>query len=209
MPKVKSINTKKILSEDSTRYKQPNCESGKCFYHYEKVIEATDGALGAWLFIYAIPAGNESAQVEIENIRVEKLWEPKILFMKKGFPEKVTTPDLSFKKINPTKFEINVKGAHSPYTLVFTDTFNKNWNVYYDNCLIANDRHYRINGYANGWKIYPKDVFDNQEYTLILEYSPQKYFYLALGLSVLITFVGFVYIFYSMGVTHIHGKKSK
>lgn len=40
-------------------------------------------------------------------------------------------PSLTYKRVNPTKYRVQVAGAaDNPYTLVFSDAFNADWNVY-------------------------------------------------------------------------------
>lgn len=50
---------------------------------------------------------------------------------------------------------------------------------------IAEDRHFMVNGYANGWLIKPQDITDKKQLDLILELSDQRTFYKGLGISVL------------------------
>jgi hypothetical protein len=54
---------------------------------------------------------------------------------------------------------------------------------------IAEDRHYLVNGYANSWYITPEDVGGKENYELIVEFWPQRLFYVGLGIS-LITLMG-------------------
>jgi len=62
---------------------------------------------------------------------------------------------------------------------------------------IAEDRHYLVNGYANSWCITPEDVGGKENYELIVEFWPQKLFYIGLFISGL-TFIGCVaYLIYN------------
>ena len=51
---------------------------------------------------------------------------------------------------------------------------------------IAEYKHFPVNGYANAWYIEPKDLNGNQEYTLIIEMTAQKSFYVYFAISILI-----------------------
>jgi hypothetical protein len=42
-------------------------------------------------------------------------------------------PNITFQKINPTKFRVQVHGATNPYILVLSNGFNPNWKVYKEN----------------------------------------------------------------------------
>ena len=54
---------------------------------------------------------------------------------------------------------------------------------------IADERHYLVNGYANSWYITPEDAGGKENYELIVEFWPQRLFYVGLGIS-LITLMG-------------------
>jgi len=54
---------------------------------------------------------------------------------------------------------------------------------------IAEDRHYLVNGYANSWYITPQDVGGKENYELIVEFWPQRLFYIGLLISTII-FIG-------------------
>ncbi|RJR24522.1 DUF3367 domain-containing protein [Candidatus Microgenomates bacterium] len=63
---------------------------------------------------------------------------------------------------------------------------------------IAEERHYQANGYVNSWFIKPSDVQNLGNYELIIEYRPQRYFYLGIGISCfsiicLLTYLGYSY----------------
>lgn len=54
---------------------------------------------------------------------------------------------------------------------------------------IADDRHYLVNGYANSWYITPDDVGGKENYELIVEFWPQRLFYIGLFISIM-TLIG-------------------
>jgi len=62
-------------------------------------------------------------------------------------------PEITFKRINPTKYYVRVQGAKGPFWLVFSESFHKQWRVYVQ-------REGRRQKMENGkWKIiadYPK-----------------------------------------------------
>jgi len=91
--------------------------------------------------------------------------------------------DLKFRKINPTRYVVDVKGAKGSFVLVFSDSFNEGWKAYArqgqgtmnkeqrdepwsalwsawkdrENRREVTD-HFVVNGYANGW-IVPVEQF--------------------------------------------------
>jgi len=54
---------------------------------------------------------------------------------------------------------------------------------------ISEEKHSLVNGYANSWYITPEDAGGKQDYELIIEFAPQKLFYIGLFISIL-TLVG-------------------
>jgi len=55
--------------------------------------------------------------------------------------------------------------------------------------IIADDRHFKVNGYANAWYITPQDLGGKENYEIIAEVAGQKIFYITLPISILI-FIG-------------------
>lgn len=167
-------------------------------------------------------------RISIKNFKVTKLPSHPDLILKNNV-EPFTfdnIPQIIFTKINPTRYEVSVRNARSPYVLVFSEAFNKQWkvfvrnaekskdkniasyfdgdvkegqhkNVFFDSGVletlglksITEDRHFVANGYANGWRIEPSDATGKSDYTLIIEMTAQRSFYVGLLIS-LISFIG-------------------
>lgn len=41
-----------------------------------------------------------------------------------------STPEIKFRRINPTKYVINIRNAKNPFWLIFSETFHKQWQLY-------------------------------------------------------------------------------
>ncbi|MFZ5366158.1 MAG: hypothetical protein ACOZBZ_02595 [Patescibacteria group bacterium] len=65
---------------------------------------------------------------------------------------------------------------------------------------IAEDRHYLVNGYANSWYITPEDSGGKEDYELVVEFQPQKLFYVGLGFSLATLLVCLGYLGYNSAV---------
>jgi len=48
---------------------------------------------------------------------------------------------------------------------------------------LPKERHLLVNGYANSWYIKPEDAGGQENYELIIEFQPQRLFYIGLGIS--------------------------
>ncbi len=154
--------------------------------------------------------------IDYKDGKIEKVFDPKIILKKVGLtPHLHNPPEITFQKINPTKYSVNVKGAKDPYLLVFGDTFDSSWKAYitksnkggkdilasyfagaikeakplnkfFDRDIfetigktfIPEDRHILINGFANSWYITPNDYPGQENYQIIVEYWPQRLFYI-------------------------------
>ncbi len=124
------------------------------------------------------------------------------------------TPEIEFKKINPTKYQVRVHGADAPYILVFSESFHTDWNAYLETeplefselkhdtftpmdisymfkKPIDDNKHFLVNGYANAWYIDPNELGTGENFTITLYFKPQSYFYIGLIISGL-TFTGCV-----------------
>lgn len=97
----------------------------------QSIVFAEAKSIGGFLKIIPFSPKNAS-KIQIKNLIVKKITYPKLIFKKivteNGSNQKV--PDIIFRKVNPTRYLINVKGATNPYALVFLETFSKNWKLF-------------------------------------------------------------------------------
>lgn len=78
-------------------------------------------------------------------------------------------PEVTYKKITPSKYEITVHDAYAPYVLVFSAAFGNGWKLLGNNYASV-DSHFPINGYANAWYIVPgKEANDVQAFVLMAD----------------------------------------
>jgi len=89
---------------------------------------------------------------------------------------------LSYQKLNPSRYKINVQNTGKPITLIFNSTFDKKWSISTKEFTLRS-QHFLANGYSNGWYIETPELFDGSEYELEIEYSPQKVADISLYLS--------------------------
>ena len=87
-------------------------------------------------------------------------------------------PELAFEKINPTKYTISVENSTGAFFLVFSSTFDNNWDAYVNDQRIPDGYHFEANGYANVWYIDKTGT-----YTITLEFWSQKLFYVGVIIS--------------------------
>jgi hypothetical protein len=97
-------------------------------------------------------------------------------------------PDITFKKVNPTKYTVQVNSSNS-FFLVFSESYHKDWVAYVDGQQILNEYHFVANGYANAWYINKTGT-----YTITLEFWPQKLFYIGSSISITTLILCILYI---------------
>jgi hypothetical protein len=106
-----------------------------------------------------------------------------------------------FKKIDPTRYEVDIKNASKPFIMTFAESYDPLWTVYAskDNDLDEDNNNgisspFRTNSVPMYSIVNGFYVNKTGDYTLTIEYQPQKWFEHAGIVSIisLITFVGIV-----------------
>lgn len=92
-----------------------------------------------------------------ENLK----WSDQLFYTEEG-------PVLSYHRYNPTKYKVSIKASNRPFTLIFSELYNKEWQASVKGETITN--HFLINFYANGWLIDKTGDFDIE-----ISFIPQKW----------------------------------
>lgn len=146
-------------------------------------------------FQFFLPGIGRKTNFIIEDFRVNKFNEPKVYFLSEQEATDLSSPDISFRRKNPTNYLVNVKKAEKPYVLVFGEAFNPGWKVYMgqDGGLLNvfaspldEERHIEVNGYANAWIVDKVGSYD-----ISVVYWPQTLFKLGVAIST-ISFIGYL-----------------
>ena len=95
---------------------------------------------------------------------------------------------ITYEKINPTKYVVHVNTSN-PFSLVFSESYDKGWVAYVDGQQISDEYHFITNGYANGWYVNKTGA-----YTVTLEFWPQKLFYIGSAISITTLIICVLYI---------------
>lgn len=130
-----------------------------------------------------------------------------------------SSPEIEFKKVNPTKYNLVVKKASGKFLLVFNESYEKNWQIYlhkaatsnyfWDNWfkkpVIKQSDHFIASGYANGWVVDTNSLCHSQcrknadgtfDIELSVEFISQKYYYFGILVSLLTLIILVSYLFY-------------
>lgn len=112
---------------------------------------------------------SQSAELAIKNLSVNRIIEPQPVLINKN-PNFIPTqlPSISYTKINPTKYQILVKGSTVPFFLILSELYNGGWEALFEDKTKVG-KHFLANSFANGWLIEREGDF-----SLTLEFAPQR-----------------------------------
>lgn len=159
-----SINAEPILAY---RYISPiYLDKG----NYEVSITSNETVEIDSIFIYSFKAGEQ-------NQKIDDL-----------FASEDNKVNLTYTKIDPTKYVVHVN-ASNPFSLVFSESYHKDWIAYINGQQIPNEYHFLVNGYANGWCINKTGT-----YTITLEFWPQNLFYVGSAISIVTLILCTLYV---------------
>lgn len=138
-------------------------------------------------------AKNKQQEVEksfYENISVKRVYDNQLFLIGKETKFSESTPTVSFKKISPVKYEVEIGEAKNDFILAFLENYNKDWELK-SNIFIGTPPHFTVDGYANGWYL----PANPRGYKITIYYKPQLYFYLGATLSMIaLLAVGLVFL---------------
>jgi len=171
--------------------------------HFEKIIKSGRNAKSAEFYFWGNVGKNKDFKINFINVKIEKLFQPTVVLYLVQNQKTPQLPKIESIKVNPTKYKVKVEGAKEPYQLVFSESFHKGWKAYITNKdtfgtlikrPIPENKHFLINGYANSWYISPDDSHGNENYEIIVEFLPQRFFYVGLWIffATLLTCLGYL-----------------
>lgn len=116
---------------------------------YQTVISSHSDAIGAFLQ-FNNSDDNNVQKLYIRNMSVVEIPEYDILLKKvETIPSSnEAIPQISFTKLNPTKYIVHVENATRPYFLVFSEAFNAHWKIY--DVKTSTNSNTKVTSYFNG-----------------------------------------------------------
>jgi len=161
-------------------------------FHYE--LKPMKGSNYAYLQFYLRGFDQYGAELEIKDLIVNKYFRPKVFLSSTLLQTKERVPQISYEKIDQTRYTVHVQGADEPYLLIFGENFDGGWKAYLSDthASITEANHLMVNDYANGWLINRTGYYD-----IMIEYWPQRLFYIGLvtsGASIIFILLSVIYI---------------
>lgn len=138
-----------------------------------------------------------SSELLLSDISVEqKLNVPLYLTAASDQPvQKTQMHPVTYTRIDPTKYSVDVRSLQFPAIVVFNENYNKKWKLYephdwlppafarwtdtWFSRPVADRNHFAVNGYANAWYLATKPSGP-----LVIEYQSQKFFYQGIVVTV-------------------------
>lgn len=94
-----------------------------------KPYENNDDWYGKNVSFFVDSKGVDPRVEFIEREQCAKIF-PTILCASPSINQDRDVPTISFKRVNPIKYRVEVSGATGPFTLIFSDQFHKDWKLY-------------------------------------------------------------------------------
>ena len=188
------------VGEHTPRRQKELLSLSKEWVFYETLFQGEDIPSRAEIGIFADGNVEEGTRHLYDNLSLRRVFSSPAIFRRRFEPSDFALPTVTFEKINPTRYRVHVERAERPYFLVFSETFDKDWKLYTGvngksifATLLAKpegeEKHLIANGYANSWFVDKTGSYD-----LLIEYTPQRLFVFALGISsiVVLSSIGFL-----------------
>ncbi|HSH55627.1 MAG TPA: alpha-(1-_3)-arabinofuranosyltransferase family protein [Candidatus Limnocylindrales bacterium] len=190
------------------------------WYRWEKAFRSSEGATAAKIFLYSeasdVKTSNDFDDIDVRSLPLSL--DTSIVASSAGNRPAHSGGNVKYVKYNTTLYGLNIEDQ-TDLNFIFTETFNSGWHAYimkdglpssfgdhlrrflggWPEYKIPDEHHILGNGYANEWKLdsvnVPKEFRDSEgKYTVLMEYSPQKKFYIGSILSILAFLVCILYL---------------
>lgn len=207
-----------LLLESLNSTSKNNQKDDKPWETYEKRFTTSDLSKNGYLFL----SGSTSetfADIQIKDIKIKRIINPLIVAVnrKDQDAQNLTKPQISYKKLSPTKYLVNVANVNSDYPLILSESFSKGWKVrekyrkentfsvvkaFLTNKYTATASHKESNGFSNSWNIKQSDFENKQEYQMVIEFVPQALFYLGTLSTIIMFLVSFIVLILKNAKNH-------
>lgn len=115
---------------------------------YSKIIKSSFKVDSAFIFFSSL---SPSSSFMIKDLKIEEIVQPIIVLKQPlAVDASVGMPKITFKKINPTKYIVDVTDVSSDYLLVFSESFHRGWKAYVDTVLTVADNQPIAETYFDG-----------------------------------------------------------
>lgn len=114
-------------------------------------------------------AYDRTTEVIVKNVSINRKLTDEPVLVRFNMQPIISSPLVTFKKVDNTKYIVTVKDAKNPYVLILSELFDPGWKLFNSNGEPLNSKHFLVNTYANGWSV---DKLGG--YQLVIEFTPQN-----------------------------------
>lgn len=179
-----------IISPNSNYFKADNIfevkDSDNINFSYKFQGEPNDKNAN----VYFCTIQGHDPKMSFKEISVKQTFAPVIYFENKQSIAKKNLPQISFKRLSPISYSVNVKNSTDPFVLVFSEAFSPFWKIYVpgEHKEIPGE-HFEINGYANGWYLDKQGT-----YQIEIRYSLQEILQLGFATTIVALAISLFYL---------------
>lgn len=196
-------------------------DSNEEWVTHRQIIKTPIGAKSVEVFLYSYPLDEDKKSINhYDNVTLIKIPDLRGAYYAVEEPiDRLIGPEsITFNLINPTKKLVHIKGATTPFYLAMSESFHPQWEAHFNNeningfldswipfvkpDRIRDEHHFELNGFLNGWYVDTTEYCQNNnlctknpdgsyDMELVIEFFPQRWFYLGLLISGT-TFVGLI-----------------
>ncbi len=112
-----------------------------------------------------------------------------------------SSPNLTYLRVSPTEYRVNISGASTPFVLVLSETFDYGWAAFIDESSLGS--HFLANDFANAWLV-PR----TGEFQIRLLYVPQEIVPLGVVISALTAGVVVMGMLLPRGLKFLRNRKA-
>ncbi|MDZ4225269.1 MAG: hypothetical protein U1C49_00320 [Candidatus Andersenbacteria bacterium] len=180
---------------------------------FNQLITIPHNATNLTLFVYSYAdEDNRYKTVRYDNFRLMQIPDlhDKFYFVSTTGKQLQNPAKVDFEIIMPTKKLARIKSATTPFYLNMSESYHDQWRLMMDNDkvrgklaswvpwavpdAIANEHHYKLNSFLNGWYVDTNELCVRQnlcrqnadgsyDMDMVIEFWPQRWFYLGLIIS--------------------------
>jgi len=180
---------------------------------YSKNIKVPNGATSVSLYIYAVSTDKKTNIINrYDNFKFIEIPDLENKYYLVSDPQlNLKTPEkIDFELINPTKKIVHIKGATTPFFLAMSESYHDQWQLELKNekntgffgrwwpiakpDRVRDEYHYKLNGFLNAWYVDTEELCQNNsacvknsdgsyDIEMVIEFWPQRWFYLGLIIS--------------------------
>jgi hypothetical protein len=184
-------------------------KSSNTWQTFSKELTVPKGASTIKIMLYAYP---DTYGEQVRTARYDNLSLVNIPPLADRFYA-IDTPKTSIKPpnkttldfVNPTKRTVQVRGATTPFYLATAESYNPLWRlkVAGEKGTVSNKQHIELNNTMNGWYVDPVELCrqggcqahadSGYDFAVVMEFEPQRQFYMGAVMSSLTLVGGTVY----------------